>query len=614
MTVVQKLDSNITGLRYAEEASIGVLPASPVWLPLEPNSYDNFGGEITTVARNPINASRQRQKGTVTDLDASGGFNMDMTQTNLEDLMQGFAFADLRRKSDVGLRRSPARITVLGDTEDYLVTDIDGSNAVTIDSRVAVTAAVAVGGTGYAIGDTVTLVDAAATVTSTWTVLTINAGVVLTVAVLREGRASTDLGAAVATAKITGSGDDALTLTATYGDGIAWQADDLVFMSGNGDAGNNGLMSVASVADNVVTMNETLTLDGSPASTSAMTTVGFVGVAGDIDVDSASALPALTSTTLSFTTFGLIPGEWIFIGGDLAAEKFSGSFNNGFARIKTIAAKRLTFDKTQGTMVTEASTTETVKLFFGRVLKNESDPTLIRRRTYQLERSLGAPDDASPAAIQAEYLKGSVSNQITYNYATADKITTDLSYLSTDNEQVTAATGRKSGTRPTITAEDGFNTSSDFTRLKMSLLDPADSNPTALFAFLTEFNVVINNNVSPNKAISVLGAFDQTAGQFNVDGTATAYFSTIEAVQAVRNNSDVTLDFAVVQPRIVDSVTITSGVLTDIPLIALGDGRLNVELDQPITLPLNLPAAADRNFNHTLLMMFFDFLPSAADT
>lgn len=614
MTDVQKLDSNITELRYAEETSIGVLPGSPVWNPLEPNSYDNFGGEITTVARNPINASRQRQKGTVTDLDASGGFNMDMTQTNLEDLLQGFAFADLRRKSDVGLRRSPARVTVLGDTEDFLVTDIDGSDAVTIDSRVAVTAAVAVGGTGYAIGDTVTLIDAGATVASTWTVSAESAGVVTAVVVLNEGRTSTDLGVGVATTKITGGGDDALTLTATYGNGISWQVNDLVFMSGNDDAGNNGLMSVASLVNNVVTMNETLTLDGSPASTSAIATVGFIGAAGDIDVDAASALPALTSTSLNFTTLGLIPGEWIRIGGDLAANQFAAAANNGFVRIKSIAATRLELDKTQDTMVTEASTTELIQLFFGRVLKNESDPTLIRRRTYQLERSLGAPDDAAPAAVQAEYLKGSVSNQITFNYATADKITTDLGYMSTDNEQVTATTGRKSGTRPDVSAEDGFNTSSDFTRLKMSLLDPVDSNPTALFAFLTEFTVVINNNVSPNKAISVLGAFDQTAGQFNVEGTATAYFSTIEAVQAIRNNSDVTLDFAVVQSRIVDSVSITSGVLTDIPLIALGDGRLNVEQDQPITLPLNMPAAADRNFNHTMLMVFFDFLPSAADT
>ena len=62
MAAVQKIDSNQTGLRYQEETSIGVANTANDWIPLEPDSYDTFGGEITTIARNPINESRQRQK------------------------------------------------------------------------------------------------------------------------------------------------------------------------------------------------------------------------------------------------------------------------------------------------------------------------------------------------------------------------------------------------------------------------------------------------------------------------------------------------------------------------------------------------------------------------
>jgi hypothetical protein len=63
MASVNKIDSNVTGLRYAEEATIGNLPASGViWNELEPNEYGDFGGEYSLVARNPINAGRQRQK------------------------------------------------------------------------------------------------------------------------------------------------------------------------------------------------------------------------------------------------------------------------------------------------------------------------------------------------------------------------------------------------------------------------------------------------------------------------------------------------------------------------------------------------------------------------
>lgn len=618
MAILTKIDSNVTGLRFAEEASLGVLPATPEWLPLEPNSYDAFGGEITTVARNPINESRQRRKGTLTDLDASGGINSDVTQNNLQELLQGFFFADLRRKADVGLNRSPKRVVEGGGTEDFTITDIDGAmEDITVDSRIANTAVVVIGGTGYAIGDVVEMTDANATVLQRWIVLTVSGTIVLTVGQVLagftgaiEGRTHTDTGAGAATVAITGGGDNALTLTATNQNGLVWQVGDLVFTAGNLDAANNGKLRVTAVANNVITVAEDLVTDAAPLAAATMTTVGFQGVAGDIDVVAGGGLPTLTSTSLDFTTLGLIPGEWLHIGGDAALEKFPTAANNGFARIKTIAAGVLTLDKVSATMVTEPLTTETIQLFFGRVIKNEATPALIRRRTYNMERTLGAPDDALPAAIQSEYLVGSVANQITFNFATADKITADLSFVSTDNEQRTAATGVKSGTRPTLVSEDAFNTSSDFTRLKMNVVDPVSGNPTALFAFLEDFNVVINNNVSPNKAISVLGAFELTAGQFNVEGTSTAYFSEVAAITAVRNNSDVTLDFAVAK----GAAGAKSGIVVDIPLISLGDARLNVEQDEPIKLPLTQPAAADPVLDHTLLMVFFDHLPDLADT
>src|SRR3546814_6194505 len=121
MTAVQKIDSNVTGLRYQEETSIGVANSANPWVPLEPNSYDNFGGEFTTVARNPINAGRQRQKGVLVDLDAAGGLQNDLTQENLQDVLQGFFFADLRRKNDVGVDRQPRRAGVPGEYDDYQI-------------------------------------------------------------------------------------------------------------------------------------------------------------------------------------------------------------------------------------------------------------------------------------------------------------------------------------------------------------------------------------------------------------------------------------------------------------------------------------------------------------
>ncbi len=514
MALVNKIDSNVTGLRIAEELTLGVLPGTPIWTPYEPNSYSDFGGQITTIARTPISEGRQRKKGVVTDLDASGGFNTDLTQINIQDILQGFMFADLRPKTEFG---GASEITgVVTATDDY---------------------------------------------------------------------------------------------TAASGLGV-YASGNMVHAAGFTNAANNGLKVVTGATATDLTVAENL-VDETPPATATLVEVGIQAGADDIDVDVTGSLPALTTTTLDWTTLGLIPGEWIFIGGDSALLDFDNAANNGFKRIFSIAANSLVLDKSDLDMVTETSSGSlTVQVFYSRVLKNESTSTLIKRRSYQPERTLGAPDDSLPAEIQSEYIVGAVPSEAVFNITQADKITVDLSFVGTDNEQRTGAVGVKSGTRPSIVEADAFNTSSDFTRIRLAIVDAADEAPVPLFAFVTELSITVSNNLTPNKAVSVLGAFDITAGIFAVSASMTAYFSDVAAVSAVRNNTDITLDLAIVKAN--------AGIVLDLPIIALGDGRANIEADAPITLPLTVEAATgskyDTTFDHTLMINFFDFLPNAADT
>lgn len=515
MAVASKVDSNVTGSRFAEEDSLGVLGGSPIWFPLEPNSYDNFGGQISTIARNPINAGRQRQKGVVSDLDASGGLNTDLTHGNLQRLLRGFFFAQYREKADT----NPFNGTKVS------LTSVDG----------------------------------------------------------------------VAEAYQAASGLD------------IFAAGDVVVAEGFGENANNGMKTVASATATDLTVNEDLLAEASPPAAGRIIKVGHQFADGDVTVDASASLPKLVFASGDPASLGIIPGEWVFVGGDTTATQFATTANNGFARVKAVTAGAggsITLDKTQNQMVTEASTTGiTLQVFVGRVIRNEAATNLQKRFSYQIERTLGSPDDAN-TQLQAEYLVGSIANELTFNFQQADKVNCDLSFVAIDNEQHTQAEGVKAGTRPALVSGDAYNTSSDFARLKMSILDPTTANPTKLFGFVTDFTLPINNNVSPNKAIGVLGAFDVTAGDFTVDGSMEAYFSTVEAVQAIRNNSDVTLDFTLVKNN--------KGITADVPLIALGDGRPTVEKDAPIKLPLEVGAAADRVYNHTLLMVFWDYLPDAA--
>lgn len=503
MAQVSKIDSNVTGLRYCVETSLGV--AGSIWYPLDPNSYSDFGGTFTKVARAPINNKRSRYKGVLTDLDSAGGFNIDLTQTNIQDLFQGFVFDQFEEK---------------------------GRQAVT-----------AVSGTVYTVAD---------------------------------------------------AGD--------------FLANDLVFASGFTTAGNNGLKLVTAVTGTTVACAG-LTIEGSPPAGAKIVRVGHQFGTGDCEINAAGALPIIETTTKNLTQLGLVDGELIYIGGDIAAASFNTATNNGWCRVRnTDGANSVTLDKASGVMVTDTGSGKTIQIFFGRTLKNQ-EGAAITRTTYQLERTLGAPDDAQPSQIQSEYIVGAVPNEMTMAIDTADKIMVDMSFMGTDYETRDGVTGVKAGTRPNLGSAKAFNTSTHVTRIRMGLCSNTNEYVDAMFAYVTEARLTINNNITMNKAVGTLGAFEATAGTFEVGGNVTAYFQDVSALEALRNNSDVTLDVCVVKDN--------AGFAFDLPLLALDDGRLNVELNQAVTIPLGLMAAdgedVNSNLAHTIVMSFYDYLPDAAE-
>jgi len=526
MATVNKIDSNVTGLRIAKEASYGTLPGTPIWYPLEPNSYGDFGGNVTTTARETINDSRSRLKGVTTDVESTGNFEADLTQNSLAELLEGLFYAAYAKKAE----------RFNNHTADSVITDV-------------------------------------ATATDTYTFTT----------------------------------------------GTAFASGDLVFASGFTNAGNNGLKTATSGsgATSLVVL-ENLVDEAAPPALAKLVTVGFEFASGDATIDAdggTGGLPALKTTTKDLTELGLTPGEFIYIGGDDATEAFFTTANNGWARVKDVAATTITLDKTSATMTDDdgtddnsGGTGQTIRIFFGRTVQNKTGSDIVRT-SYQLERKLGAPDDASPAQIQSEYVTGAILNEFTLNLPTADKVTTEMTFLGKDTEQRSGATGVKSGTRPTLVAADAFNGSSHVTRFRLAPVSSSNSYPTATFAFVMEGSLTVNNNNSRNQAIGTLGAFDCSAGTFEVSAEVTAYFQSISVLQSIRNNDDVSLDIAMVQDN--------AGIVIDLPLLTLSGGLAQVELNEPVKLPLTVDAAqattVDTAYTHTAKVCVFDYLPDAAE-
>jgi hypothetical protein len=498
-----KIDSNVTGLSYAEEECLKQLPAVPYWRPLEPNSYSDFGGTVTTIVREPISQSRQREKGIISNVEASGGFNQDLTSNNTYHLLQGFFFAESRS---------------LGSTE-YNENKL-------VQSTITAVAANAFNGTNFPLT----------------------------------------------------------------------KAHDLVYSSGFSNPVNNRIDDVdagPSLTSIPVTglVEETVVPD-----TARIDVVGY-SFSTTMEISLSGNLVRLSGETM--TALGLIPGQWVFLGGDLPTERFVN--NVGFARVGSVTDSYLEFDKVSWTPVAETATGN-IRIFFGDVLKNEFDPSLIIRKTYNIERTLG---NDSNGKLMSEYLTGAVANELTINIEQLDKVNVDFSFIACDNEYRDGDEGVKAGTRAKITPGNAFNTSSDVARVKLSLVDETTSNVEPLFAFATSATITISNNVTPNNAIGVVGAFDTTAGNFAVGGSMEVYFSDVSACKAVRNNSSVTLDICLVNNNY--------GIIFDIPLMSIGDGRANVTANEPIMLSLENSAARSK-FNHTLMCCQFKYLPDIAAT
>lgn len=384
------------------------------------------------------------------------------------------------------------------------------------------------------------------------------------------------------------------------------KANDLILAKGFKNEVNNGLKVVKESTDTSITVTQNNLVDSTGQSDVEKGSLQVVGHQFD-DADAkfkvANGIYSLETTTKNLTELGLIEGEWIFIGGDEEATKFA-MVPPCFARIKSIEQNKIVFgDGTYRELSgNDEGVGKTIQIFFGSIIKNEHEPALIKRRSYTMERTLGK--DTVSNQEQAEYIHGAVFGQFTLNVNQGEMLKGDLSFTATDNQQRIGSPLSFSTNSKRIPAlgQEGINTTLDIKAMRLSLKNNL-SRSKPLFAYLTELSLEFNNNLTENKAIGVFGAIDVSAGNFEVKGSSTAYFTNVQAIQAVRQNADVGL-FTIFAKA-------NAGFMFDIPLVGLGGGQVKVEKDNPITISLEANGA-ENEFGYTAMYVNFHYLPMSA--
>jgi hypothetical protein len=474
------VDSNLSSLSYAAETSLQVLPGSPVWHPLEPNSYNSFGADLKTTMREPINAGRQRFKGSVTDIDVKAGFATDMTQDNITRLLQGFFFANAHEKArsaPINPTSPSATITAVaagqytasGTFGTVPVNSILKARGFTKSQNNGITRVTGVSGNVYSVsnykggGTEPALVSETPTSAAALEVV----GYALHGDVLLYGPGSTFGGATVVQPLLSSAADVDFTT-------LGLQVGEWVYLGDNTD-----LLSDTSATE-----------------------YNFIG-SGTVRNRGYCRIVSITARALVF---------------DLAIG--SASWTAGGGAGGSVAVGTSTF----------------ASLYFGTVIHNESAVASIVRTSYTLQRYLGK--NASNTD-QLESLSGAVPDQLSILIPSNNKMTADLSFVAMNAAQSYSAA--LTGTYEALTNQAAYNTSADMVAMFLYLIDPTQAQQTPLFGYATDQKLTINNNTKPNKAIGVVGAFEANTGDFGVSGTLTCYFADIAAQQAVLKNSDVGL-------------------------------------------------------------------------
>lgn len=604
MAQVNKIDSNYTGLYYAEESSIGTLPLTPTWYSLEPNSYADFGSQFTLTPRVPISDSRQRRKGQITDESATAGFNHDFTTLGMKNLLQGFFFADADDQ-----KRISGFDLVNSTLDSYLVTGASSATSLPIHAKPNPFDS----STGYVVGDTVTVTDpdANSSATARFVVLTAAGNGKVTGLGLDPSFTYTPFNANTVVGQLSNL---ATTTDSTSGTGltvdvrllvsVAGGPSNLLLAEGFGDAANNGLKTVSGDSTGFdIDVVEDLNQENSPPSGAALIHVGRNFANGQVVVTAGGAgLPTATFPGYNMT-YVVSPGSYVYLDGHVPA-------NNGLKRVYSVAFNEatdistLTFDKSDLAMVTDTPSTAT-SIYFGDDLYNKTG-SQIKRRTYSLERSLGAPDDANPTQIQYQYLDGQVPNSLTFNFSSASKLEVDMAFVGlTGSTAAAGVSNRRPGTFVTSSFGSAYNTADHPYRVKLGTVSATNEAVDPLFAFVMDGTIEIDNGANTNKALGSRGGFEVSVGDFTVGGQLNAYFSDVDAIEAIATNADITLDIGVKFDN--------KGIVLDLPLLALGDGRPNVTKDEPIMIPVSTEAArgfeVNQNLDYTLRMVFFNYLP-----
>ena len=381
---------------------------------------------------------------------------------------------------------------------------------------------------------------------------------------------------------------DVTTTGYTVASGGDLDDDVLIYAQNYANSANNGLKVTAGTSTATEIKTTGLVLEATPPDGATVDVCGIQGASGDITMDSSGDL---LSTVLDFTTLGLQVGQFIYVGGS-DTNTFFATAGIGSARIRIIAANKLTLDKHPAAFTTDTGTGKTIQLFIGSFIRNVPvDDADFIHRTYQFEIGFTGLDTIDEGW---QYAIGNSANQLTINLAGQDKATATFAFIGQDTEETVDTV--KSGDHEFNYLTDALSTTADIA--KLSLIDSSEAD---LSTYFKNLELTINNNVSPEKVLANLGGIATNLGDFEVTFTSSLVFSNVDILDAARDNETLSLEFLLQNDD--------GGLHFDIPSMILDDSTFNFPRNESVLIDSGGNGFKDDFFGYVVSVTKFPYLP-----
>lgn len=390
---------------------------------------------------------------------------------------------------------------------------------------------------------------------------------------------------AVGATSITLAATSVMSGSSTNLTGTAFPTNCLVRLSGFNDANDTIYVVTASAATSLTIAGGTV--NAAPAATARVKMIGVQGASGDITAVTAGG-NALVTTTLNWTTMGLIVGQWVKISGEGGAFSFATAADNGYCRISAITATRLSFDVVPTGWAADTGSAKTIRVYWGDTIRNG-----VTEFSYRIEKQYGLT-----AGTRYAYYRGMEVASMTLSADTRAIVTQNFTWMGSD------------GVTPSATRDVSAVTEASESG---SVIDSSNSVPmilenggaVAVPNYVSSFAFTLDNNLRQKAAVGQAGAIGIGQGRAEVTGNLSTYFGDETYLTKLIGNTASSVTF------LFRDLPKLRGELWDIPRIKYSGGVPEVTgIDTDIFANLTFQGIRDlvNNRDYTLMLNRFDYL------